>query len=528
MDDKKLKVAIFGISGYAGRKLLEILLLHKNVEITLGFVASNEPETSAGRMHPRIAKILHINCYNKVNWDLIEKNCDLVFLALPHIVSMSFVPKLLSMGKKVIDLSADYRFSDISIYEKWYTQHTSGHLLSDAVYGLPELYRNRIAKATLVANPGCYPTSALLGLLPLATKGILKEKVIVDSLSGFTGAGRKPDVSLLFAEGNETSKAYNIGQHRHQPEIEHILNKCGCEVPVVFVPHLIPINCGILTTMYVETAQDLDPANLYEIYKDFYAKEPFVRIMDYGVSPEIKHIAGTNFCDIGITKINKSLTVIVSALDNLVKGASGQAVQNMNIMMGFEETWPFFSIKMKPVFLDRDGVISIFTPNDYIKNWQEFKFLPAAFEGLKKLTDNGFDIVIISNQAGVGQGLFSIQDLQHLTKRMQQALAKEGINIYRIYYCPHRKEDNCNCRKPKTGLIEQFISENGDFEKKKTFFVGDADVDIELGIRSGLRTILVLSGKTKSIDEIQSWDFKPEFVAKDIKEAADIIIREER
>jgi len=181
---------------------------------------------------------------------------------------------------------------------------------------------------------------------------------------------------------------------------------------------------------------------------------------------------------------------------------------------------------MKPVFLDRDGVISIFTPDDYIKKWSEFEFLPTAFEGLKKLTENGFDIVIISNQAGVGRGLFSIEDLQNITQKMQQELKKHGAEIYKVYYCVHKKEDDYNCRKPKIGLIEQFIAENGEFEREKTFFVGDADVDIETGIKSGLRTILVLSGKTKLVDEVQSWNFKPEFIANNIKEAADIIIKE--
>ncbi len=183
---------------------------------------------------------------------------------------------------------------------------------------------------------------------------------------------------------------------------------------------------------------------------------------------------------------------------------------------------------MRPVFLDRDGVISIFTPDDYVKNWDEFKFIPAAFAGLRKLTENGFDIVIVSNQAGVGRGLFSSEDLQSITQNMLARLKKCGIDIYRVYYCTHRKEDNCACRKPKTGMIEQFISENGEFERERTFFVGDADIDIETGIKSGMRTILVLSGKTKSIDEIHSWNFRPEFVAEDIEKAAEIIIRESK
>ncbi|MCM8825510.1 MAG: N-acetyl-gamma-glutamyl-phosphate reductase, partial [Candidatus Omnitrophica bacterium] len=274
MKNTKLKAAIFGISGYAGRKLFEILLQHPYVEVTAGFVAPDEPDMSAAHMHPRIAKTTELNCSNKIDWEIIEKKTDIVFLALPHAVSMSFVPKIFSLGKKIIDLSADYRFSDEKLYEKWYQRHTSPELLSRAIYGLPELYREEIKKAQLVANPGCYPTSAILGVLPLAKENIVKGRLIVNSLSGFTGAGRKPDVALLFAEGNETSRAYKIGEHRHQPEIQHILEKVGCRVDVTFVPHLIPVNCGILTTIYIELARDIAEEKLLQIYEDFYKDEP--------------------------------------------------------------------------------------------------------------------------------------------------------------------------------------------------------------------------------------------------------------
>jgi len=179
---------------------------------------------------------------------------------------------------------------------------------------------------------------------------------------------------------------------------------------------------------------------------------------------------------------------------------------------------------MKPVFLDRDGVISIFTPNDYLKKWDEFQFLPGAITGLQKLTNAGFDIVIVSNQAGVSKGLFSEQDLNDITEKMLAELKKHAINIHRVYYCIHTSEDNCNCRKPKTGMIEQFISEHGEFERDKTFFVGDSDIDIELGAKTGMKTILVLSGKTKSAEETESWNYRPDFVVKNLKEAADVIV----
>ncbi|HOK79503.1 MAG TPA: HAD family hydrolase [bacterium] len=179
---------------------------------------------------------------------------------------------------------------------------------------------------------------------------------------------------------------------------------------------------------------------------------------------------------------------------------------------------------MKPVFLDRDGVISIFTPNDYLKTWSEFQFLPDAISGLQKLSGAGFNIVIVSNQAGVSKGIFSEHDLNDITEKMLAKLKKHSINILKVYYCIHKTEDNCNCRKPKTGMIEKFISEYGDFERSESFFVGDSDIDIELGSKAGMKTILVLSGKTKSAEETESWNYRPDFIVKNLKEAADIII----
>ncbi len=181
---------------------------------------------------------------------------------------------------------------------------------------------------------------------------------------------------------------------------------------------------------------------------------------------------------------------------------------------------------MKLAFLDRDGVISIFTPNDYIKKWNEFQFLPDAIEGLQMLVKNGFRIVIVSNQAGVGRNVFSEDDLKDITENMLAELKKQGIEIFKVYYCIHTPEDNCNCRKPKTGMMEKFISEYGDFERSKAFFVGDSDVDVEIGVKTGLKTILVLSGKTKNTEEIEGWKYQPDFIAANLKEAAQIIVKE--
>ena len=339
------KIAIFGISGYAGQKLLEILLLHPEVCVTLGFVAPDEKNAAAEKINPRIKKAVHLECYNEIDWAKVKTGCDFAILALPHVVSMKFVPELLKAGKKVVDLSADYRFSEESLYTKWYQAHTSPRLLKSAVYGLPELNRARIKNADLVANPGCYPTASILGLLPLAKQGLLEKSVIVDAKSGFTGAGKRADIGLIFPEGNENCRAYKIGEHRHQPEIEHILQKAGNACSVLFVPHLIPVNCGIISTIYASLKKDIPEKDLQAAYLSFYEKEPFVRVMDYGVSPEIKNVVGTNFCDIGIKKTGPRNFVAVSAIDNLVKGASGQAVQNMNIMAGFTETLPWYQPK---------------------------------------------------------------------------------------------------------------------------------------------------------------------------------------
>lgn len=340
--DKEIKVGIFGISGYAGFKLVEILLNHPYVKITCGFVAPEEGNPEISEIFPKFKKIINLKCKNQPDWDEIKENCEVVFLSLPHSVSMKFVPKLLEIGKKVIDLSADYRFKNLENYEKWYCRHTSPEFLKKAVYGLPELNREKIKNADLIANPGCYPTSVILGVLPLLKNDLIEEKIIANSISGVSGAGRSPSLNNIFVECNENVKAYKIGQHRHQPEIEEILSDFFKKmIEVIFVPHLGPYNQGILTTIYTTLKREISEEEIVEIYNEFYKDEPFVRIMDYGVSPEIKNIVNTNFCDIGFKIVGENL-VVISAIDNLVKGASGQAVQNMNILYNFQETLPFF------------------------------------------------------------------------------------------------------------------------------------------------------------------------------------------
>jgi len=338
-----VRTGIFGISGYAGQKLVELLVSHPEAELTAGFVAPEEGTPEITEIIPKLKGLIQLKCKNTPDWKDIEKNCDLVFLALPHSISMRFVPPLVEMKKKVVDLSADFRFDDIRIYEKWYTKHICPQLNSSFIYGLPEINREQIKKADLIANPGCYPTSVILALAPLVKNHLIEGKVFVDSKSGVTGAGRSPSLGTLFVECNENIKAYKIGEHRHAPEMEEVINKIGgSKYSITFVPHLVPYNQGILSTCYVTLKSEMAEEKLQEIYERTYADEPFVRVMEYGVSPSVKNIVNTNFCDIGIKLTDSKTLVVISAIDNLVKGAAGQAVQNMNIMLGLKESSPFF------------------------------------------------------------------------------------------------------------------------------------------------------------------------------------------
>jgi N-acetyl-gamma-glutamyl-phosphate reductase len=275
---------------------------------------------------------------------------DLVFLALPHHVSMSVAGAFLEAGIKVIDLSADFRLRDVNTYEKWYGRHVAPDVLSLAVYGIPELYREQIRQATLTANPGCYPTSIILGLAPILKKGwIDPSTVIIDSKSGVSGAGRDPQVSSLFCEVGEAFKAYKVGQHRHTPEIEQELSALASrQVTVSFTPHLLPISRGILSTIYATLGKDVSQEDIIREYQAFYRDEPFIRTCKAGSFPNISSVKGSNYCDIGIGIDGRTnRVIIVSSIDNLVKGASGQAIQNMNLMLGLEEGT---ALQMAPVF----------------------------------------------------------------------------------------------------------------------------------------------------------------------------------
>ncbi|MCM8770236.1 MAG: N-acetyl-gamma-glutamyl-phosphate reductase [Candidatus Omnitrophica bacterium] len=341
---KMIQAAIFGVSGYAGQKLVEILLRHPLVKIVSGYVAPEEGKPALTEIIPKVKKVVELSCENQPDWDQIVAEADVVFLALPHAVSMKFVLPLRQKKKKVIDFSADFRFQNLKTYEAFYATHFCPQLCSEAVYGLPEINRQKIKQASLIANPGCYPTSLILGLLPLVKNNLIEPEIIVDAKSGVTGAGRTPSANLLFAECHENVKAYKIAEHRHEPEMEEILSSVGqVKYRVCFVPHLIPVNQGILSTIYVVLRQNTDQKEIQNLYEEFYAKEPFVRLMPYGQSPQTKNVVDTNFCDIGLKLVEGKRLIVVSAIDNLIKGASGQAVQNMNLMFGFPETLPFYS-----------------------------------------------------------------------------------------------------------------------------------------------------------------------------------------
>jgi len=332
-----IKIGVVGATGYTGEEIVKILAGHKDVKIT-SLSAIVEKEEPISEIFPSLRGLIDM-VLRKPDTDRTIKDAELVFLALPHRVSMEVAPKFLKTGRKVIDLSADYRLPP-DTYKTWYgAEHKDRENLPKAVYGLPEIYGSLIKKASLIANPGCYPTSVILGVAPMVSgKMIDTTSVIADSKSGVTGAGRKADIALSFGEVNENLKAYKINAHQHKPEISKILSDiAAADVDVVFTPHLIPMNRGILSTIYMKLNRKIDTAEAVKLYKDFYKGKPFVRVYDEGKFPQVRDIALTNYCDIGI-KVTGNTAIVISCIDNLKKGAAGQAVQNMNIMCGFDET----------------------------------------------------------------------------------------------------------------------------------------------------------------------------------------------
>jgi len=334
-----MRVGIVGATGYTGLDLVRLLLRHPQIKMTT-LTSERYVGQPIWKVFPSVMKETDLVC-QALDVGTLSKSCDFVFTALPHKTAMEVVPGLIQKGLKVVDLSADFRLSDPKVYEEWYEAHTAPALLKEAVYGIPELHREEIKKASLVANPGCYPTSVILALAPALRHEVIDHRTIIaDSKSGVTGAGRSAVLSSLFAEVGENVKAYKVAEHRHTPEMEQELSLvAGEKVVITFTPHLVPMKRGILSTIYASLKKPLSEAEILDLYRTFYAGERFIRLRPSDLLPATGDVLGSNYCDIGlrVDRRNNRL-ILISAIDNLVKGASGQAVQCMNLMLGLEES----------------------------------------------------------------------------------------------------------------------------------------------------------------------------------------------
>jgi N-acetyl-gamma-glutamyl-phosphate reductase len=333
-----VRAAVIGATGYAGAELVRLLTGHPRVELSM-VTSRQHAGVRFSDIYPAVAGMVNLTC-ESYSEEAVSEASDVVFTALPHKAAMDVVPGLIDRGKKVIDLSADFRFKDPATYEAWYEPHQAKDLLKKAVYGLPEIHFDEIQRASLIGNPGCYPTSVLLPLLPLVKEPFVDlENVVADSKSGTSGAGRSVSLATHFCEVNEGFKAYKVGEHRHNPEMDEVLSLfAGRTIHITFTPHLVPMTRGMLTTMYVGLREPIATREVASRLDSFYGDKPFVRICQPGTFPNTMYVKGTNYCDIGLTVAKGTRRLImVSAIDNLVKGASGQAVQNMNIMFGFPE-----------------------------------------------------------------------------------------------------------------------------------------------------------------------------------------------
>lgn len=339
----KAKVGVLGASGYTGAELVRMLLRHPRVEIAL-LTAERSAGKQMREVFPQFSpyELPTLVALDGIDW--VGANLDLIFCALPHATTQKVIKTIFAAtpSAKVVDLSADFRLADTAAYAKWYGhEHQAPELQKQAVYGLVEVHRRDIKKAHLVANPGCYTSCAELPLIPLIkAKAIELDEIVIDAKSGMTGAGRAAKEAMLFSEVSEGFNAYGVGHHRHMAELDQEFSlAAGREVTVTFTPHLLPMNRGILSTIYVRGRRGKTPEELHEILLKFYAKEPFVHMLPFGETPHTRHVRGSNMTFIGVAKDRiPGRAIVISALDNLVKGASGQAIQNMNLMMGWPET----------------------------------------------------------------------------------------------------------------------------------------------------------------------------------------------
>ena len=331
-----VRIAILGATGYTALESIKLLLRHPHAQITL-LTSRQEGRPHISSIHPALTSRLDL-CLEDVGPEVVAQRADCAFLCLPHAASAEAAKELLARGLRVIDFSADYRLDDAASYRQWYEhEHPDPERLGKTPYGLPELFGPLIPTANLVANPGCYPTSAILPLAPLIKNGLVEPTdIIVDSKSGVSGAGRTPKLNTHFPECNESISAYGVGKHRHQPEIEQILGRAtGKQVEVIFTPHLVPMDRGILSVIYARPTRAVTESEVLAALREFYAGQPFVRIVNH--LPGTKDTAFTNFVDI-TARVVKGRVILISAEDNMIKGAAGAAVQNFNLMFGFPET----------------------------------------------------------------------------------------------------------------------------------------------------------------------------------------------
>ena len=348
--EKMIKAGIIGSTGYAGGELVRILTGHKEAEIKW-YGSRSYIDQNYADVYRNLFQIVDAKCMDD-NMDALADQVDVIFTATPQGLCASLINEEILSKTKVIDLSADFRIKDVSVYEEWYKiEHKSPQFIEEAVYGLCEINREKIKNARLVANPGCYTTCSILTAYPLAKEGLIDmNTLIIDAKSGTSGAGRGAKVANLYCEVNENIKAYAVGSHRHTPEIEEQLGYAANEtVKLSFTPHLVPMNRGILVTEYASLKKEVTKAEIREIYETYYGKEPFIRILDDGVCPETKWVEGSNYADIGFQIDPRTNRIILmGAIDNLVKGAAGQAVQNMNLLFGYKEQEGLELIPMFP------------------------------------------------------------------------------------------------------------------------------------------------------------------------------------
>ncbi len=345
-----IKAGIIGSTGYAGNEIVRLLLGHKDVEI-VWYGSRSYIDKKYASVYQNFFQIVDDTCMDDNLEELCDK-VDVIFTATPQGLCASLVNDNILSKVKIIDLSADFRIKDVSVYEQWYgIEHKSPQYIEEAVYGLCEINREKIKGKRLVANPGCYTTCSILSLYPAVKEGIIDpHSIIIDAKSGTSGAGRGAKVNNLFCEVNESIKAYGVGTHRHTPEIEEQLGyACGEEIKLIFTPHLVPMNRGILVTAYANLKKDVTEEEVREAYNKYYDKEQFVRVLDAGVCPETRWVEGSNYVDVNFKiEPRTNRLIVMGALDNLVKGAAGQAVQNMNIIFGLDETEGLLAAPMFP------------------------------------------------------------------------------------------------------------------------------------------------------------------------------------